>query len=268
MKNTNPEKKSLKKQLLSGTVYVALAAIVVAVTVNTTVGMLSGDNFEIPDANPENINVEIPSIPEIPPLIIPEISLEENTPVLPPDNKSQIVSDIEEGISSTITEQATTEGISETSPVLILDIPEEADLGIDKFVKPCDGYVSKEHSAEIPVYSATLSDYRVHVGVDVTGEIGTPVSAVIGGVITDIYHDDLYGKTVCIKSRDGYTVKYSNLMPSLYSGIEVGRLVKTGSTIGGIGDTALCEAVDSPHVHIEIYDSDGLAINPENLISF
>ena len=113
-----------------------------------------------------------------------------------------------------------------------------------------------------------MADYRIHTGIDVTGELGTPVCAVIGGIVSDIYTDDLYGKTVCITSRDGYTVKYSNLLPTLNGNVEKGSLIATGTAIGGIGDTALCEAVDPPHVHIEIYDSDGLAIDPENLISF
>ena len=266
MKKNNSDKKSLTRQLVSGTVYVALAAVVVAVTVNTTVGMLSGSDIEIPDANPENINTDIPSIPDIPPLSIPELStISDYEKQL--TNDSQIVSETQSGVDSVITESNIVEATDIANP-LVLEIPTDADLGPDKFVKPCDGYISKEHSADIPVYSTTLSDYRVHVGVDVTGELGTPVNAVIGGVVTDIYNDDLYGKTLCIKSRDGYIVKYSNLAEKLYGGIEVGSMVQTGKPIGGIGDTALCEAVDAPHVHIEIYDSDGIAIDPENLISF
>ena len=268
MKKTNSEKKSLKRQLVSGTVYVALAAVISAVTINTTVGMLSaGDGVKTPDASPESINVEIPSLPDLPPLTIPEIRTE-TVPEKAPVTDSAQVSDLPEGVDSTITEPVAQDSVSDAAPGLISVIPDDADLGINKFIKPCDGYVQKEHSAEIPVYSATLADYRIHMGVDVTGEPGTPVCAVIGGIVTDIYDDDLYGKTVCIKSRDGYTVKYSNLLPTLNGSIEKGSLVATGETIGGIGDTALCEAVDPPHVHIEIYDSDGNPVDPEELIIF
>ena len=265
MKNTNSDKKSLVRQLVSGAVYVALAAVVVAVTVNTTANLLSGNSIDIPDAVPENINTEIP---EIPPLFIPEISSAGDKTETNTEGQSQIVSEHQTGVDSAVTENIFTDEAPESSSLVLSEIPDDADLGINKFIKPCDGYVQKEHSAEIPVYSPTMSDYRVHVGADVTGELGTPVNAVIGGIVTDIYNDDLYGKTVCMKSRDGYTVKYSNLAQKLCGGIDIGSIVKTGDSIGGIGDTALCESVDSPHVHIEIYDSDGLAIDPENLISF
>ena len=184
------------------------------------------------------------------------------------DNSSP-VSDSPSGIDSLITDADPTGDITESSTVTQVPlIPEDAQLGISKFLKPCDGYVSKEHSADVPVYSTTLSDYRIHIGVDVTGEIGTPVCAVNGGIVTDIYDDDLYGKTVCIQNRDGYTMKYSNLLPTINANVAVGTLITTGQTIGGIGDTALCEAVDTSHLHLEIYDKDGNPIDPEDLISF
>ena len=267
MKKSNSGKSSFRRQLISGAIYAALAVVISAVTINTTVGMLTAkDKIEIPDAPSDNISVEIPSLPEISELVLPEI----DTQTLPDDASSLQTSPVSEtpsGVDSTVTEPILlTEQVNEETDVF--GIPADADLGIDRFVKPCDGYVQKEHSAEIPVYSATMADYRVHVGVDVTGEPGAPVCAVIGGIVSDVYNDDLYGKTVCITSRGGYTVKYSNLLPTLNGNIEKGALIKTGDVLGGIGDTALCEAVDPSHVHIEIYDSDGLAIDPENLISF
>lgn len=269
MKNKSTNQKTLKKQLISGTVYVALAAVVVAVTVNTTVGILSGGDVEIPDSTPENTNLELPSIPDIPKIDIPELSLNlsGNSPLA--DDDSSPVSDSVDGIDSVITETADTESLRESaSSHVTLAIPDDADLGFDKYIKPCDGYVSKEHSLDIPVYSTTLSDYRIHIGVDITGEIGTPVCAAAGGIVTDIYDDDLYGKTVCIENREGYTAKYSNLLPTLNANIAVGSLITTGQTIGGIGDTALCEAVEPSHLHLEIYDESGNAVDPEDLISF
>lgn len=261
MKNKNNASKSTKRQLISGTVYIALAAVVAAVTVNTTVGILSGRNSNLSDSTPYDISIDLPEIPELQKIDIPELPLSvTETPSLSDDTSP--VSDTVSGVDSVVTEDVAT--IKEDIPF----IPEDAELGIDRFIKPCDGYVAKEHSADVPVYSTTLSDYRIHVGVDVTGEIGTPVSAVIGGVVTDIYNDDLYGTTVCTKSKDGYTVKYSNLLPTVNSNITKDALITTGQTIGGIGDTALCEAVEPSHLHLEIYDSDGTPVNPEDLISF
>lgn len=264
MKNKRtPQKKSFPRQLISGAVYTALASVVVAVTVNTTIGLLQDRNLPLPESSPENINTTLPSVPDIPKLKLPELDA-----VGEDISDSRSVSDTAEGVTDIITE-AVPENTADTQITpLDFEIPEDANLGIDRFIKPCDGYVLKEHSADVPVYSATMSDYRIHIGVDVTGDIGTPVAAVCGGIVTDILDDDLYGKTVCVKARDGYLIRYSNLLPDLNAQISVGETVATGDIIGGIGDTALCEAVDSSHLHLEIFDADGNGINPEDLISF
>lgn len=282
MKKKPSEKKTLRKQLLSGVIYTALSAVVVAVTVNTTVGILSGKNNQVPDISSQldEIKVEIPSVPELPKVSVPEISFKEDiTKTLPEAKEEQIVSDSQEGVDSLIIEETVTESLEKEFPETVqppettptsdpLTIPEDADLGFDTFIKPCNGYVSKEHSVDVPVYSSTMADYRTHVGVDVVCDMGTSVSVVSGGIVTDIYDDVMYGKTVCMKNKNGYTIKYSNLMPELYAQVSVGAVLPTGANLGGIGQSALCEAVEAPHVHLEIYDPDGNPVDPEDLISF
>ncbi len=265
MNNKNPDKKSLRRQLISGTVYVALAAVVVAVTLNTTVGLLSGTEYEMPEISDSGLDTNISDIVELPKVDLPQITL--TIPDVDTVTEASPVVETPENIDSVISEEIS----AQPTPEKVVDtpvIPEDADLGIDRFIKPCDGYVSKEHSADVPVYSTTLSDYRIHIGVDVTGDAGTPVMAICGGIVTDIYSDDLYGRTVCIQNKDGYTVKYSNLLPTVNANVKVGALISTGDVIGGIGDTALCEAVDPSHLHLEMYDENGSAVDPEDYISF
>ena len=277
MKKKSREKKSLKKQLISGLVYTALSAVVVAVTVNTTVGLISGRN-KLPDI-PESIKdikAEVPSIPTLPPVTLPQTDLADTVPDgIPADVEKQPASDFAEGIDSVITEddkiesaQAPQTTADSPASVDYLSIPENANLGFDTFVKPCDGYVSKEHSVDVPVYSSTMADYRTHIGVDVVCDMGSPVSVVSGGIVTEIYDDIMLGKTVCMQNRKGYTLKYSNLLPELYAGVQVGSILATGEHLGGIGESALCEAAEAPHVHLEIYDPDGMPVDPEDLISF
>lgn len=269
MKNKSNNHTRFKKQLISGTIYTALAAVVVAVTVNTTVGVLSGHKVELPNAVPQNTALDLPDFSDLPKIEIPEI-INDISGVVSENEKADTapVSETGDGVTADIIES-----LSQSLPDLQdtpepISIPDDAYLGIDRFIKPCDGYVSKEHSADVPVYSTTLSDYRIHIGVDVTGDIGTPVAAVTGGIVTDIYTDDLYGKTVCIQTKDGYTVKYSNLLDVLNANVTVGSLITTGQTIGGIGDTALCEAVEASHLHLEMYDSTDTPVDPEDFISF
>ena len=268
-KITPPNNKSLKRQLLSGTIYVALAAVVVAVTLNTTIGLIS-DKTTIPKT--ENTSEEnysgLPNTYTVPELTLPDF----NIPV-PESSDNTPVSDVAEGIDSLIVEAEpiVQENLSEspsvpsTSP---LSIPDGANLGLDKFIRPCNGFVSKAHSVDVPVYSPTMSDYRTHTGIDIVGDLGTEIYCVNGGIVTDIYDDDLYGTTVEIRNRSGYTMKYSNLMPTLSAGIEIGTIIKTGDPVGGIGETAICEVVETPHLHLEIYDEDGNPVDPEDLISF
>lgn len=275
MKKKSREKKSLKKQLISGLIYTALSAVVVAVTVNTTVGIISGrNNLSDMTERINDIKVEVPSIPTLPPVTIPEIDFTDSIPEgIVSDIDEQPVSDSPEGVDSLITENADIAVLPEAAAnsqgvVDYHSIPEDAHLGFDTFVKPCDGYVSKEHSVDIPVYSSTMADYRTHTGVDVVCDMGSAVSVVSGGVVTEIYDDVMLGKTVCMQNRNGYTIKYSNLLPELYAGVEVGSILATGEHIGGIGESALCEAAEAPHVHLEIYDSDGNPVDPEDLIIF
>lgn len=277
MKKKSKEKKSLKRQLISGLIYTALSAVVVAVTVNTTVGIISGRNSlpDIPKAL-SDIKAEVPSVPTLPPITVPEIDFADTIPDgVVSDIDETPVSESPEGIDSLITEAD--ENTVYEMPEIVIEpqptidyhsIPDDAKLGFDTFIKPCDGYVSKEHSADIPVYSSTMADYRTHIGVDVVCDMGTAVSVVSGGIVTEIYDDVMFGKTVCMQNRDGYTLKYSNLMPELYAGVEVGSILATGEHLGGIGKSALCEAAEAPHVHLEIYDQSGNAVDPEDLILF
>ena len=142
--------------------------------------------------------------------------------------------------------------------------PEEAvfEYGFDGFIKPCSGYISKEFSNDLPVYSVSMYDYRAHNGVDIVGEVGTPVKASSNGVISEVYDDYLYGTTVVIEHDDGIKSVYSNLSPDLPVETTVGRAVITGEIIGGIGESAVCEAAEAKHVHFEMI-KDGEYVDPE-----
>jgi hypothetical protein len=44
-------------------------------------------------------------------------------------------------------------------------------------LKPASGYISREFSNDELLYTPTMNDFRTHDGIDITGDIGSPVSA-------------------------------------------------------------------------------------------
>jgi murein DD-endopeptidase MepM/ murein hydrolase activator NlpD len=130
-----------------------------------------------------------------------------------------------------------------------------------EFVCPLGGTLVKDYSADIPVFSMTMEDYRVHCGIDVGADAGTEVLAAADGEITDVYYDPMMGQTVEITHAGGFVTVYRNLQTKMPSSVSKGIKVSAGETIGYVGDTALIEISDSPHLHFEMR-KDGESINP------
>jgi murein DD-endopeptidase MepM/ murein hydrolase activator NlpD len=103
-----------------------------------------------------------------------------------------------------------------------------------------------------------MNDYRVHLGIDISSEIGAPVRAFSDGVIEKIYKDHFMGKTIVINHGNGLKSYYMNLSDTLPDGIAEGVTVTPGTLIGAVGETAMRECADSPHLHFEIRLNDKL----------
>lgn len=144
----------------------------------------------------------------------------------------------------------------ETQPV---DVPPEEDQG--GFLLPAQGQLSKGHDASIQVYSTTMGDYRVHLGVDITTAPEAPVFAVAEGKVEKVWADPLMGTCVAISHKNELVSIYKNLARELAEGIAVGATVKQGQQLGSVGDTAVAEMAEEPHVHFEV-TSKGLSVDP------
>ena len=137
----------------------------------------------------------------------------------------------------------------------------------DKLICPVSGGVlAKGFSADVPVWSMTMEDYRVHSGIDIQADAGTPVMACANGTITDVKADPMMGQTITVSHTAGWISVYKNLQTKLPENIKVGANVSAGETIGYVGDTALVEISDSPHLHFE-FISDEAAIDPLTFFS-
>jgi len=129
------------------------------------------------------------------------------------------------------------------------------------YMMPVEGEIVKDYSQGVLVFSNTMKDYRAHMGIDIAGPVGAPVKACADGEVIEIIDDELMGKTVVIKHTNNVISRYSNLSPDLAAGIEVGKSVKCGDTIGCIGQTAIIEISEPTHLHFEL-TKDGEYLDP------
>ena len=260
------QKKTLGRQLISGGIYIALSAVVASVAINGAVKLLTKNSVDSIDTLPVPDSISVPEIPDIPDIPdFSEISIPQNIPSLPEEpnpivaDNSVTVSDSPEGISAVITE-VPTEPISSTTP-------EQVEATPISYILPCEGFVTKGFSTDIPVYSETMLDYRIHCGIDIACEENCNIKSISDGKIVSVTDDTLSGVTVSVEQNDGYLVKYSNLSKNIPGGISEGSVINSGTILGCIGNTRLTEANDPPHLHLEIY-KDGSAVNPEDLLDF
>lgn len=133
------------------------------------------------------------------------------------------------------------------------------------FIAPTAGTVVKEHSLEIPVFSVTLGEWRVHTGIDIACEEGAGVFASEAGVVSGIYADPMLGYTVEITHKGDIKTRYSNLSRDV-GDLKVGDEVKLGDKIGVVGDTSLSELAEEPHLHFEVLLKD-VKMNPMDYIN-
>ena len=132
------------------------------------------------------------------------------------------------------------------------------------FIAPVSGRVVKEHSTSIPVYSETLEAWKIHTGIDIMTEDGAEVFAVEKGEVTGVYLNAMLGNTVEITHSNGTVSRYSNLSAN---GLPtVGMTVECGAKIGNVGDTAISEIADEPHLHFEMLVNN-TSVNPLDYIS-
>ena len=133
------------------------------------------------------------------------------------------------------------------------------------FIAPVSGTVAKNHSLEVPVFSLTLGEWRVHTGIDIACEEGAGVYASEAGVVSGIYSDPMLGYTVEITHRNDIKTRYSNLSSDVAS-LKVGDTVALGDKIGVVGDSSISELAEEPHLHFEVLLKD-VKVNPLDYIN-
>lgn len=118
------------------------------------------------------------------------------------------------------------------------------------FTMPVEGEISKEYAKDSLVYSDTLKEWVTHMGIDIKADKTTVVKAAEGGTVKSIKNDPRYGLTIVIDHGDGIQTIYANLLTSEF--VVEGENVEKGQSIGTVGNTAVFEIADEPHLHFEI----------------
>lgn len=134
------------------------------------------------------------------------------------------------------------------------------------FISPVSGSVVTEHSMTVPVFSPTLEEWRIHTGIDISTEDSAAVFAAADGVVSEISTHPRFGYTVKINHEGGVTTIYSNLSSLEDIAVKVGDTVKCGDKIANVGDSAVFELAEEPHLHFEVLKN-GVQTDPLEVIS-
>ena len=132
---------------------------------------------------------------------------------------------------------------------------------VPEMALPTAGKLLKEHSIDVQVFSQTMQDYRVHLGVDIACDANAPVCAAADGTVAQIWEDPMMGWCIALNHAGECVTVYKNLAKDLAEGLEVGASVLEGQLLGQVGDTALLEIAEDPHLHMEMTVK-GLQVDP------
>ena len=127
------------------------------------------------------------------------------------------------------------------------------------FQKPVEGEIVREFAKDNLIYSETLQEWVTHSGIDIKADKTTVVKSAEEGTVKSIKNDPRFGLTVVVEHQEGFQTVYSNLLTSEF--VVEGEKIEKGQSIGTVGNTAVFEIADEPHLHFEIL-KDSLAVDP------
>ena len=118
------------------------------------------------------------------------------------------------------------------------------------FVKPVEGEILREYAKDKLVYSETLKEWITHLGIDIKADKTSVVKCAADGRVASIKNDPRYGLTVVVEHANNFKTVYSNLLTAEF--VTEGEEIKSGQTIGTVGNTSTFEVLDEDHLHFEI----------------
>ena len=268
---------TLKQKSVNQLLYISIgSAIAVLILFIIIFNVISANNKKQDFQLGENQNNEAPSIEQASNPIgksvneVEDETVAENLTVELSKNSEDSTKNIEnQAENSNITNETnqttanvTNENASNANPV-VKEESEEEETPDPVFIKPVEGEIIKQYGKEKLLYSNTLKEWTTHLGIDIKADKTSVVKAATDGKIKSIKNDPRYGLTIVVEHEKGYTSIYANLLSAEF--VTIGEKVKSGQTIGTVGNSATFEIVDEPHLHFEIL-KDGVNIDPEMCI--
>lgn len=169
-------------------------------------------------------------------------------------NQTNTTSITEKKINSTNTQTSNTANktttTNKTQNTTTNSSSEETSKKELSFERPVEGDIVREYAKDSLIYSETLQEWTTHTGIDIKADKTTVVKAAEAGTVKSIKNDPRYGLTIVIEHDEHFQTVYSNLLTSEF--VVEGEKVEKGQSIGTVGNTAVFEIADEPHLHFEI----------------
>lgn len=131
------------------------------------------------------------------------------------------------------------------------------DDGLAASVLAGHGRVSSDFGPRVDPFTRKQA---FHHGVDIAAPLGTPIHAASDGVVVHAGPAKGYGNLVEVEGADGVRVRYGH---ADHVNVKVGDVVHSGDAVGTVGNSGRSTG---PHVHVEVRDSEGDAIDPETAL--
>ena len=116
------------------------------------------------------------------------------------------------------------------------------------------GYGATDNSG---LWAATNNQ---HKGIDYAMPVGTPVTAALGGTVSQVDLNADYGTSIMVDNTDGTQAVYAHLSEKT---VKVGDKVNQGQTIGKSGQSG---NANGPHLHFEMRNGKNNPVDPNTLL--
>lgn len=214
--------------------YAVLAIALVAIVASTVV--IAYTSNRIGSAKKQT------TAPSLDSISLPQVSENANTP------KDDVPDTRDNTTEPKSTSEKVTEGKSETTEKSATAAKEETTKKSVSCCLPVGTQILKDYSNGAMVKSKTMNDWRLHNGVDFSGEAGDEVHSVCDGKVVEIATDSMWGKTVTIDHGNGMKAKYCGFDEII---VKENEQVKKEQVIGTLGNIPI-ESADNTHLHLEI----------------